>query len=71
MTSTATVARFDLSRTRNGMKRGQLAICIADPISRRLVEGIAAQLELEPVVLDAEELSEPGTFGSGGDSAGR
>ncbi len=42
------------------MTRGQLAICIADPISRRLVEGIAAQLELEPVLLEGGEINEEG-----------
>ncbi len=41
------------------MKRRQLAISIADPISRRLVEGIAAQLEMEPIALDTAELQQP------------
>lgn len=38
------------------MVRGQLAMCIADPISRRLVEGVSAQLELIPVELQEEDL---------------
>jgi PAS domain S-box-containing protein len=38
------------------MKREELAICIADPISRRLVEGISAQLELTPVFLEEKGL---------------
>lgn len=38
------------------MKREKLAICIADPISRRLVEGTATQLELIPIFLDESDL---------------
>lgn len=38
------------------MVRGQLAMCIADPISRRLVEGVSAQLELIPVELQESDL---------------
>jgi len=38
------------------MKARQLAICIADPISRRLVEGIGGQLELDPITIGIEDL---------------
>ena len=53
-------AGFEFKTPGKRMKRRQLAICIADPISRRLVEGIAAQLEMEPILLEAGELQEPG-----------
>jgi two-component system sporulation sensor kinase C len=41
------------------MKERQIAICVADPISQRLIEGIASQLELEPVFLEIADLGNP------------
>jgi two-component system sporulation sensor kinase C len=37
----------------------QIGISISDPINRRLVEGVAAQLGLIPVYLDEAELAQP------------
>jgi len=35
---------------------GNLVLCLADPISRRLIEGLSAQLQLHPLVLTEDEL---------------
>ena len=37
-------------------ERRQLAICVADPIARRLLEGVAAQLDLEPCEISESQL---------------
>ena len=34
------------------MNDKKLAICVADPISRRLIEGVAPQLELSPAIFE-------------------
>lgn len=39
--------------------RTQIGISIADPISRRLVEGVSAQLGLVPIFLDEADLAHP------------
>jgi PAS domain S-box-containing protein len=41
------------------MRNHKLAICVADPISRRLLEGVAAQLELTPENLEERQLEDP------------
>ncbi len=45
-------------------ERNKLAICIADPTNRRLVEGVGVQLSLEPVVVDAQHLEDAGLLAS-------
>ncbi len=39
-------------------ERTKIAISIADPTNRRLVEGVAVQLSLEPIFVDAQHLME-------------
>jgi hypothetical protein len=39
--------------------RTQIGISISNPINRRLVEGVAAQLGLIPIFLDEAELGQP------------
>jgi two-component system, sporulation sensor kinase C len=39
--------------------RTKIGICIADRINRRLVEGVAVQLGLDPLLLDEPDLKEP------------
>ena len=39
--------------------RTKIGICIADRLNRRLVEGVAAQLGLDPYVLEDSDLKEP------------
>ena len=46
------------------MKEHQMAICLADPMCQRLVEGIAVQLDLQPVFLQMADLNNPGTLES-------
>jgi hypothetical protein len=41
------------------LSRTQIGICIADPIHRRLIEGVSAQLGLVPIFLREADLADP------------
>ncbi len=49
----------DSGLTESALLRTQIGFSIADPINRRLVEGVSAQLRLHPVFLEDADLSDP------------
>jgi two-component system, sporulation sensor kinase C len=42
-----------------GLPRAQIGINVANPVNRRLIEGVSAQLGLTPTFLDATDLARP------------
>ena len=50
----------DTAKSKTNLR--QIAICVADPISRRLLEGISVQLELAPAYLKEEDLRDGGSL---------
>ena len=59
MLQIATDPTADTGLPEAALPRTQIGISIADPINRRLVEGVAAQLGLIPVFLSESELARP------------
>ena len=50
---------IDGGRPEMALSRTQIGICIANPIHRRLVEGVSAQLGLLPILLEEMDLAQP------------